>query len=257
MMTLVSTTGSATANSKADGSVEYTYAVGLSTGLTSGTYTSVVDFTALTAVAAVVAAPSYKVGTGVTSVTNEEVLKSIVALIASINKQIQALQKLSEKPVFEENLFTLHSKVSASEANHSYNGIIFDIESHSSYEIEVRSVSIAGMLGRVRVFARDQPWEAEKLENTNASHYWARRESLNPKGWYKIADQFCRPSWDNPIEVVDLFIYCLIIYLLFINYTLSTTYMAYFFSLKNISGSMAANSLVILLSIPLLKFSVK
>jgi len=94
MMTLVSTTGSATANSKADGSVEYTYAVGLSTGLTSGTYTSVVDFTALTAVAAVVAAPSYKVGTGVTSVTNEEVLKSIVALIASINKQIQALQKL-------------------------------------------------------------------------------------------------------------------------------------------------------------------
>ncbi|NBP58867.1 hypothetical protein EBU71_20445, partial [bacterium] len=29
-----------------------------------------------------------------TTVTNEEVLKSIVALIASINKQIQALQKL-------------------------------------------------------------------------------------------------------------------------------------------------------------------
>jgi len=94
MMTLVSATGSATANSKADGSVEYTYAVGLSTGVTPGTYTSVVDFTALTAVAAVVASPSYKVGTGVTSVTNEEVLKSIVALIASINKQIQALQKL-------------------------------------------------------------------------------------------------------------------------------------------------------------------
>jgi hypothetical protein len=94
MMTLVSTTGSATANGKADGSVEYTYAVGLSSGLTSGTYTSVVDFSALTAVAAVVAAPTYKVGSGVTSVSNEEVLKSIVALIASINKQIQALQKL-------------------------------------------------------------------------------------------------------------------------------------------------------------------
>ena len=143
-------------------------------------------------------------------IKNNSVL-TLHALGLSVEKKqeltIQALQKLSEKPVFEENLFTLHSKVSASEANHSYNGIIFDIESHSSYEIEVRSVSIAGMLGRVRVFARDQPWEAEKLENTNASHYWARRESLNPKGWYKIADQFCRPSWDNPIEVVDLFIY--------------------------------------------------
>jgi hypothetical protein len=94
MMTLVSTTGSATAILKADGSVTYTYSVGLSTGVTAGTYTSTVDFSALTAVAASVATPTYKVGTGVTTVTNEEVLKSIVALIASINKQIQALQKL-------------------------------------------------------------------------------------------------------------------------------------------------------------------
>jgi hypothetical protein len=94
MMTLVSTTGSATAILKADGSVEYTFAVGLPTGLTAGTYTSTVDFSSLTAVAATVATPTYKVGTGTTSVTNEEVLKSIVALIASINKQIQALQKL-------------------------------------------------------------------------------------------------------------------------------------------------------------------
>ena len=36
----------------------------------------------------------YTVKSATTSVTNEEILKSIVALIASINKQIQALQKL-------------------------------------------------------------------------------------------------------------------------------------------------------------------
>ncbi len=94
MMTLVSTTGSATAILKADGTVVYTYAVGLSTGITEGTYTSTVDFTSLTAVAASVATPTYKVGTGTTAVSNADVLKSIVALIASINKQIQALQKL-------------------------------------------------------------------------------------------------------------------------------------------------------------------
>ena len=94
MMTIVSTTGSATAHSKADGSVVYTYAVGLPTGITDGTYTSTVDFSALTAVAATVETPTYKVGTGVAAVSNAEVLKSIVALIASINKQIQALQKL-------------------------------------------------------------------------------------------------------------------------------------------------------------------
>ena len=94
MMTLVSTTGSATAGLKADGTVVYTYAVGLSTGVTEGTYTSTVDFTSLTAVAASVATPTYKVGTGTNAVSNADVLKSIVALIASINKQIQALQKL-------------------------------------------------------------------------------------------------------------------------------------------------------------------
>lgn len=94
MMTTVSATGSATAFLKADGTVQYTYAVGLSTGITEGTYTSTIDFSALTAVAATVATPTYKVGTGVTAVSNADVLKSIVALIASINKQIQALQKL-------------------------------------------------------------------------------------------------------------------------------------------------------------------
>jgi len=94
MFTLVSATGSASAHSKADGSVQYTFAVGLSTGITDGTYTSTVDFTALTAVAATTATPTYKVGTGVAAVSNADVLKSIVSLIASINKQIQALQKL-------------------------------------------------------------------------------------------------------------------------------------------------------------------
>jgi hypothetical protein len=37
---------------------------------------------------------SYKIASGTTTVTNEQVLASIVSLIASINKQIVALQKL-------------------------------------------------------------------------------------------------------------------------------------------------------------------
>ena len=35
----------------------------------------------------------YKIATSTTSVTNEDVLKAIVSLIASINKQIALLQK--------------------------------------------------------------------------------------------------------------------------------------------------------------------
>ena len=94
MLTLVSATGSATAITDADGVIKYTFTVGTTSGMTAGTYSGIVDFTALTAVAATKATPTYKLSTGGDTTTNADVLKSIVALIASINKQIQALQKL-------------------------------------------------------------------------------------------------------------------------------------------------------------------
>jgi hypothetical protein len=93
-MTLVTSTGSATVLPNAKGEIVYTMTVGTTVGLTAGTYTGVIDFTALTDVAAVKSTPTYKISTGGDTTTNADVLKSIVALIASINKQIQALQKL-------------------------------------------------------------------------------------------------------------------------------------------------------------------
>jgi hypothetical protein len=57
-----------------------------------GTYSYTIDMTTATAQSAVVGALPIKSAT--TAVSNADVLKSIVALIASINKQIQALQKL-------------------------------------------------------------------------------------------------------------------------------------------------------------------
>jgi len=94
MMTLVSATGAATTLTDVNGEIKLTYTVGLSSGVTAGKYAGIVDFTALTAVSAVKATPQYEIKTGGDTTTNADVLKSIVALIASINKQIQALQKL-------------------------------------------------------------------------------------------------------------------------------------------------------------------
>jgi hypothetical protein len=93
MLTAVSATGAASVSDNA-GVKTYTFTVGTSTGMTEGTYTSIIDFTGLTAVAAVKATPTYKLSTATTDVAFSEILKSVVALIASINKQIQALQKL-------------------------------------------------------------------------------------------------------------------------------------------------------------------
>jgi hypothetical protein len=94
MMTFVTATGAASTTTKADGTKAYTLTVGTSAGMTAGTYSGIIDFTGLTAVAATKQTVTYKLSTGSSDVSFTEVLKSVVALIASINKQIQALQKL-------------------------------------------------------------------------------------------------------------------------------------------------------------------
>ena len=93
MLTNTSATGAAAALGTT-GSKSYVYTVGTSSGMTAGTYTSTINFTSLTGAGAAISTPTYKLSTGGDTTTNADVLKSIVALIASINKQIQALQKL-------------------------------------------------------------------------------------------------------------------------------------------------------------------
>jgi hypothetical protein len=93
MLTSVDYASSATAVTKADGSVTYSFTVGgTDTAFTAGTYTGVVNFSSLTA--QVPATVTYTLKSASSDVPFAEILKSVVALIASINKQIQALQKL-------------------------------------------------------------------------------------------------------------------------------------------------------------------
>ena len=91
MMTAVSSLTGVVAN-KNDGTRSYTFTVGGTTAVTAGAYVAIVDYASLAA--ATKQSPAYKISTGSSDVSNAEVLKSIVALIASINKQIAALQKL-------------------------------------------------------------------------------------------------------------------------------------------------------------------
>jgi len=92
MMTAVDYASSATAVTKADGTVTYKFTVGTTGTFSAGTYTGVISYPGLTA--STNATPTYKVSSGGDTTSNSDILKSIVALIASINKQIQALQKL-------------------------------------------------------------------------------------------------------------------------------------------------------------------
>jgi len=91
------TAHAAAATLNAKGQLVYTFSVGTSSGVVPGKYNAVVSFpTANTAGAAIGTANvsvAYEI-VAPASVSNADVLKSIVALIASINKQIQALQAL-------------------------------------------------------------------------------------------------------------------------------------------------------------------
>jgi hypothetical protein len=93
MMTQIDGSASASAVTKADGTRVIRFSVAASgAAVTAGTYTGTISYGALAAAAT--ATPTYKISTGSTDVAFSEILKSVVALIASINKQIQALQKL-------------------------------------------------------------------------------------------------------------------------------------------------------------------
>ena len=93
MMTAVDYASSATAVTKADGTSVYKFTVGgTDVAVTAGTYTGVISYTGLAA--STNATLTYKITTGGDATSFSDILKSVVALIASINKQIQALQKL-------------------------------------------------------------------------------------------------------------------------------------------------------------------
>jgi hypothetical protein len=89
------TAHAASAKPDVNGQIKYTFTVGTSTGVVAGAYNAVVSLPTLNAISGTKATNqtvSYTIDGG-TAVSNADVLKAIVSLIASINKQIAALQK--------------------------------------------------------------------------------------------------------------------------------------------------------------------
>jgi len=62
-------------------------------------------------------------------------------------------------------------------------------------------VWVAGMLGNVRAFVRDQPWAGHDLRPKAVSSYWGNRYYVDEEGWEEVADLQCSPSWDKVREI--------------------------------------------------------
>ena len=96
---------------------------------------------------------------------------------------------------------TLATAILARQADHSYNGILFDVTTKGPYCVSITSISVAGMLGRVRVFAKlDSGWKKDETSDGNG-HYWAEVQAVCTEGWYEVADVECQPSWDRPCAI--------------------------------------------------------
>lgn len=134
-----------------------------------------------------------------------------VLTLHALGMSAEQKQKMTQESLAAENskaqageeveIFTLDTAITAAQANHSYNGVIFDVACLGPYEVNVTSVCVAGMLNRVRIFARDKPWEEDKPTDRPSPHWWAHREGVSREGWTLVADKVCRPSWDKPVEI--------------------------------------------------------
>lgn len=122
-----------------------------------------------------------------------------------MTKEALSKKKLRNLMVLKENtnavVHKLNTPISAASADHSYNGIIFDIMSKGSDEVYITSISLAGMLGRIRIFARYCSWDIDKPERTVHHQWYSPSDSISPNGWIKVADVLCRPAWDRPVEI--------------------------------------------------------
>ena len=59
------------------------------------------------------------------------------------------LHRLHRQDRETEESYELTTSITAANADHSYNGIMFDVEARGPFEVYVISVSVGGMLGRV------------------------------------------------------------------------------------------------------------
>jgi hypothetical protein len=95
----------------------------------------------------------------------------------------------------------LKTPITPAQADHSFNAIIFDVMSVSNYDIEIKSVSIGGMLGRIRIFALNSSWKLSESDN-NQAHYWSHQGTIDGSKWSLLADRHYPPSWDHETEII-------------------------------------------------------
>ena len=97
----------------------------------------------------------------------------------------------------------LETHTSLAQADHSFSGVVFDVQGSSSSELQLRSLWLAGQLGTISVFATQGGWrEAERGGQLLARCGWGNaNDVIDPRRWQLVARQVFKASWDKKVEV--------------------------------------------------------
>lgn len=82
---------------------------------------------------------------------------------------------------------TAETEIGPADADHSYSGIVFDVESKGSTEVVVDAIHVGGMLGEVSVFASSKSWAGRP----------SNRQSRGRRcGWGQVNDALVKGDFD-------------------------------------------------------------
>ena len=97
----------------------------------------------------------------------------------------------------------IDTPVQPRQADHSYNGVVFDVRANSAHELVINSIWLGGMLGTVRVFAMlSGPWHQGQFEHKIRRCGWNNyNDVLDRSDWEEVGCQHLPAAWDSSREV--------------------------------------------------------
>ena len=96
----------------------------------------------------------------------------------------------------------VHTVEPPENADHSYNAVMFNITNTSACTVEIKAIHIAGMLGLIRIYASEGPWNSGTDRATVRPGMYQRSDyGVRPADWELLTEELCAPSWDVPRAV--------------------------------------------------------
>jgi hypothetical protein len=136
-------------------------------------------------------------------------------LVAERRRRELAALALAEQSALVGERETAATDIGPADADHSYSGIVFDVEPKGSTEVIVDAIHVGGMLGEVSVFASDKSWAGTPSNRDNKGRrcgYYAVNDALSKNDFRLVYPESRdtpldrrqgrqQPSWDVPVRI--------------------------------------------------------